>query len=45
MDCIVGPKVIVNVMTPIHTCDIIGPQSKLHKEIGELEGRLEVRKR
>ena len=26
-------------MRPIHTCDIIGPQEKLRKEIGGLEGR------
>ena len=38
MDCAVGPEVTVNVMRPIHTCDIIGPQSKLRKEIGGLEG-------
>ena len=37
-DCTVGPEVTVSVMRPIHTCDIIGPQSKLHKEIGGLEG-------
>jgi len=38
MDCAVRPGVIVSVMRPIHTCDIIGPQSKLCKEIGGLEG-------
>ena len=38
MDCAVGPGVTMSVMNPIHTCDIIGPQSKLHKEIGGLEG-------
>ena len=38
MDCAVGPEVTVSVMRPIHTCDIIGPQSKLCKEIGALEG-------
>ena len=38
MDCAVGPEVTVSVMRPIHTCDIIGPQSKLRKEIGGLEG-------
>ena len=37
-DCIVGPEVTVSLMRPIHTCDIIGPQSKLRKEIGGLEG-------
>ncbi len=37
-DCAIGPEVTVSVMRPIHTCDIIGPQSKLHKEIGGLEG-------
>jgi len=38
MDCTVGLEVTVSVMRPIHTCDIIGPQSKLRKEIGGLEG-------
>ena len=38
MDCAVGPEVTVSVMRPIHTCDIIGPQPKLRKEIGILEG-------
>ena len=38
MDCAVGPEVTMGVMRPIHTCDIIGPQSKLRKEIGGLEG-------
>ena len=37
-DCAVGSEVIVSVMRLIHTCDIIGPQSKLRKEIGGLEG-------
>ena len=37
-DCAVGPKVRVIVTMPIHTCDIIGPQLKLCKEIGGLEG-------
>ena len=37
MDCAVGPKVTVSVIRPIHTCDIIGPQSKLQKEIRGLE--------
>ena len=37
-DCVVGPKVTMSVMRPIHTCDIIGPQSNLFKEIGGLEG-------
>ena len=38
MDCAVGPEVTVSVMSPIHTCDIIGPQSKPCKEIRGLEG-------
>ena len=38
MDCAVGPEVTVSVMRPIHTCDIIEPQSKLRKEIGGLDG-------
>ena len=38
MDCTFGLKVRVSVMRPIHTCGIIGPQSKLRKEIGGLEG-------
>jgi len=29
----------MSVMMPIHTCDITGPQEKLPKEIGGLEGR------
>ena len=33
INCPVGPGVTVSVMRPIHTCDIIGPQSKLRKEI------------
>ena len=37
-DCTVRPEVTVSVMRPIHTCDIIGPQSKLRKEIGGFEG-------
>ena len=37
-DCAVGSEVTVSVMRSIHTCDIIGPQSKLRKEIGGLEG-------
>ena len=38
MDCAIGPEVTVSVMRPIHACDIIGPQPKLRKEIGGLEG-------
>jgi len=38
MDCAIGSEVTVSVMRPIHTCDIIGPQLELCKEIGGLEG-------
>ena len=37
-DCTVGSEVKVSVIRPIHTCDMIGPQSKLRKEIGGLGG-------
>ena len=37
-DFTVGLEVTISMMRPIHTCDIIGPQSKLRKEIGGLEG-------
>jgi len=39
-DCIVGSEVSECVKRPIHTSDSTGPQSKLRKEIGGLEGRL-----
>ena len=42
MDYAVGPEVTVSVMRQIHTCDIIGPQSKLCKEIGGLEGLMKI---
>ena len=32
-DCTFGLEVTVSVMRPIHTRDIVGPQSKLCKEI------------
>ena len=44
-DCEVGSKVSECVKRSIHTSGYTGPQLELHKEIGELEGRLEVRKR
>ena len=35
-DCIVGPEVDSRYdLGPIHICFVIGPQSKLHKEIGD----------
>jgi len=38
-DCVVGSEVSQCVKRPIHTTDSTGPQSKLCKEIGGLEGR------
>ena len=38
-DCVVGSKVSECVKRPIHTSDNTGPQGKLRKEIGVLEGR------
>ena len=37
-DCAVGSEVTVSVMRPIHTCGFTGPQGKLCKELGGLEG-------
>ena len=33
-DYVVGPKVTTGMIKPIHMCFVIGPQSKLRKEIG-----------
>ena len=44
-DYVVGSEVSECVKRPIHTSVFIGPQSKLCKEIGGLEGRPEVRER
>ena len=37
-DCVVTSSYLVCVMRPIHTCGFTGPQEKLHKKIGRLEG-------
>jgi len=37
--CAVRPEVSECVKRPIHTSGNTGPQGKLHKEIGGLEGR------
>ena len=42
-DCVVGSEVSECVKRPIHTSGCTGPQSELRKEIGGLEGRLDVR--
>ena len=42
-DYVVGSKVSECMNRPIHTSGCTGPQSKLCKEIGGLEGRPEVR--
>ena len=42
-DCIVGSEVGECVKRPIHTSGCIGPQLELHKEIGGLESRREVK--
>ena len=34
MDCVVGLEVTAGMIWPIHTCYVIGPLSKLRKEIG-----------
>jgi len=33
-DCVDGPEVTAGMIRPIYMCFVIGPQSKLHKEIG-----------